>query len=130
MKKGWLSLLCYLKCAGKFVSFITWGFGERPIRSLLMSMGVILLATLTYFLAPESVTHGHLGRSLYFSIVTFVTLGYGDISQTSSPPAVVGHRGVLRHVSDRSLPRRLCLENQAVLTTRLAVGAASPAARG
>ena len=27
---------------------------------------------------------GHLGRSLYFSIVTFVTLGYGDISQTSS----------------------------------------------
>jgi hypothetical protein len=39
------------------------GFGERPIRSLLMSMGVILLATLTYFLAPESVTHGHLGRS-------------------------------------------------------------------
>jgi hypothetical protein len=85
MKKGWLSLLCYLKCAGKFVSFITWGFGERPIRSLLMSMGVILLATLTYFLAPESVTHGHLGRSLYFSIVTFVTLGYGDISQTSSP---------------------------------------------
>ena len=64
---------------------MTWGFGEQPIRSLLMSMGVILLATLTYFLAPESVTHGHLGRSLYFSIVTFVTLGYGDISQTSSP---------------------------------------------
>ena len=43
------------------------------------------MATLTYFLAPESVTHGHLGRSLYFSIVTFVTLGCGDISQTSSP---------------------------------------------
>ncbi|MEG0010345.1 MAG: potassium channel family protein [Aeromonas sp.] len=85
LKKGMLSLLCYLKCASKFISFITWGFGERPIRSLLMSMVVILLATLTYFLAPESVTHGHLGRSLYFSIVTFVTLGYGDISQTSSP---------------------------------------------
>ena len=47
--------------------------------------GVILLATLTYFLAPASVTYHHLGRSLYFSIVTFVTLGYGDISQTSSP---------------------------------------------
>ncbi len=45
---------------------------------------MILLATLTYFLAPASVTYHHLGRSLYFSIVTFVTLGYGDISQTSS----------------------------------------------
>lgn len=85
LKKGLLSVLCYLKCASKFISFITWGFGERPIRSLLMSMVVILLATLTYFLAPDSVTHHHLGRSLYFSIVTFVTLGYGDISQTSSP---------------------------------------------
>ncbi len=39
LKKGWLTLLCYLKCAAKFISFITWGFGERPIRSLLLSMG-------------------------------------------------------------------------------------------
>ncbi|MGY3869465.1 potassium channel family protein [Aeromonas crassostreae] len=84
-QRGGFSLRCYLKCAAKFVSFITWGFGERPIRSLLMSMGVILLAALTYFLAPASVTHHELGRSLYFSIVTFVTLGYGDISQTASP---------------------------------------------
>lgn len=85
LKKGVLSLLSYARCGSKFISFITWGFGERPIRSLLMSMGVIMMATLTYFLSPDSATYHHLGRSLYFSIVTFVTLGYGDISQTSSP---------------------------------------------
>ena len=48
-------------------------------------MVVITLATLTYFLAPDSATYNYLARSLYFSIVTFVTLGYGDISQTSPP---------------------------------------------
>ena len=34
MTKCWLSLLCYLKCAGKFIQLHHLGFGERPIRTL------------------------------------------------------------------------------------------------
>ncbi|MDO2950959.1 potassium channel family protein [Aeromonas simiae] len=85
LPRKWLtSSYCWLRYLAKLTSYVTWGFGERPERSLFISLGVILAATLAYFASPSSTTYLHAGRSLYFSIVTFVTLGYGDISQTST----------------------------------------------
>lgn len=79
--KMWLGVKSYLKFLFCFFDYLVWGFGERPIRSLFFSFGLILLSSSVYFYSPESVTYGKLVNSIYFSIVTFVTLGYGDIYQ-------------------------------------------------
>ncbi|WP_018256110.1 potassium channel family protein [Halomicrobium katesii] len=66
------------------------GYGERPQRTVLASIGVILGSAALYPAAGglrdagSVVTYGTGGASalvdaLYFSVVTFTTLGYGDI---------------------------------------------------
>lgn len=70
-----------LRLISTLISYLTWGFGERPARSLISSLLVMLSCSLIYYFSPESTTYNNLGDSLYFSIVTFVTLGYGDIYQ-------------------------------------------------
>lgn len=65
-------------------SWAAWGHGERPLRSFLSVVAVISVSTLIY-------TNGHLAihgeavrpdiaNALYFSIVTFTTVGYGDMA--------------------------------------------------
>ena len=71
------------------------GYGEKPLNVVLFSLGLIGFCGLLYFLV--GVRHGGLGLGLdlergllanladlldclYFSVVTFTTLGYGDIS--------------------------------------------------
>ena len=71
------------------------GYGENPLRVVLFSIGLIGLCGLLFFLiglhhAGEifglNLQHSigqnltHLGNCIYFSVVTFTTLGYGDIS--------------------------------------------------
>ncbi|WP_159176877.1 potassium channel family protein [Vreelandella titanicae] len=79
--KMWLGVKSYVKFLLCFFDYLVWGFGERPIRSLFFSFGLILLSSSVYFYSEGSVTYGELVNSIYFSIVTFVTLGYGDIYQ-------------------------------------------------
>ncbi|RMS71806.1 Ion channel protein, partial [Pseudomonas savastanoi] len=79
LMQSYFRLLLYI------TSFITWGFGERPARSLFASIGLIAISALLYYLHPGSVTVSDSWSSLYFSIVTFVTLGYGDIYQKATP---------------------------------------------
>lgn len=70
------------------------GYGERPARVILFSMALIVLFAFLYFLVGVKGPDGtivfslqagllenllQLGRSVYFSVVTFTTLGYGDI---------------------------------------------------
>ncbi|MDX1283165.1 potassium channel family protein [Shewanella colwelliana] len=79
--KLFLGFTSYLKFLSEFGNYVVWGFGERPIRSLFLSVGLIVASALIYFLSPDSATYENPIKSIYFSIVTFVTLGYGDISQ-------------------------------------------------
>jgi hypothetical protein len=68
---------------------LTAGFGERPQRTVAASLAVIVFSALVYpavgglKIADRTVTYAADGLaafldSLYFSVVTFTTLGYGD----------------------------------------------------
>jgi len=69
------------------------GYGESPMRVVLFSMFLIWICSVAYFFLGTTATntytvqeHGFLAHFLefanavYFSVVTFTTLGYGDIS--------------------------------------------------
>ncbi|MDG3087248.1 pentapeptide repeat-containing protein [Vibrio hannami] len=78
------------------------GYGESPLRVVLFSIFFILFCALTYFILFCALTYFILGtaaqnpiypgatgpiavfleilNAIYFSVVTFTTLGYGDIS--------------------------------------------------
>lgn len=72
------------------------GYGESPLRVVLFSLAFILICAFGYFFLGTaaqnpiypSITSGALGLALefmnaiYFSVVTFTTLGYGDIAPT------------------------------------------------
>lgn len=82
------------RIASKFFDILC-GYGERPLNIIFFSMMLILLCSLGYFTFGVSY-NDHiiqfnsaqsakdnimaLGNSLYFSVVTFTTLGYGDIT--------------------------------------------------
>lgn len=67
-----------------FLNFL-WGYGERPGRIFTISIFTILAFSFMYCYFPDASisTKGNFINSLYYSIVTFTTLGYGDISQTN-----------------------------------------------
>lgn len=87
-KNTFLVLIFYKKYVIKYIksSFLNflWGYGEKPIRVFRISFLSILICSLLYYFLPISVTEtkGDLVNSIYYSIVTFTTLGYGDINQT------------------------------------------------
>lgn len=61
------------------VEFALWGYGERPSRIVANSILIIVLfASVFYTKGPPGAYQSLIG-SLYFSVVTFTTLGYGDI---------------------------------------------------
>jgi hypothetical protein len=63
---------------------IVWGYGERPARIFMTAFTLIgVYATIYYFFAPELTMEAslatHLVNSIYFSVITFTTVGFGDI---------------------------------------------------
>ncbi|RLD57533.1 MAG: hypothetical protein DRJ01_13750 [Bacteroidetes bacterium] len=63
---------------------ILWGYGEKPWRVFILSTITILFFALIFCYCPGSSldTKGDILNSLYFSLVTFTTIGSGDIEQT------------------------------------------------
>ena len=70
-QKMWLTLL-WLIC----------GYGERPMRTFISFLFIILSFAGIYYVDNETTNDGPLEfvDALYFSVVTFTSLGYGDIS--------------------------------------------------
>ena len=71
------------------------GYGERPGRAFLSFITTILMFAGIYFqltlIGPkEVVIHNDLGNALYFSVVTFTSLGYGDIRPIGIAKAFAG----------------------------------------
>lgn len=65
-------------------SFIIWGHGERPSRTCFTGILIVFIAAFFYslgFLIENGrVIEPHFFEAFYFSVVTFTTLGYGDIA--------------------------------------------------
>lgn len=71
------------------------GYGEKPLNVVIFSMVLILFCAISYFFLGISGAHGMVeaslnssfkdnvlafGNCLYYSVVTFTTLGYGDFT--------------------------------------------------
>jgi len=78
------SAIILVKFLSNFISYAIWGFGERPLRILATALLIILSFSFIYMASPINHVSGDFINSLYFSVVTFTTLGYGDISPMSS----------------------------------------------
>lgn len=64
-----------------------WGYGYEPYRLLYFTIISIIVFGIFYSFFPALLNLkvsdsylNHLGNSIYYSIITFTTLGYGDIS--------------------------------------------------
>lgn len=69
-----------LEYFNSLISYLIWGYGLKVSRVLLTGAAAILAyATAYYFNGP---TLCNIANSLYYSTVTFTTLGYGDILPT------------------------------------------------
>lgn len=70
----------------KSLSYYYWEYGRRPHRIIYLSLGIIILFGLIYWLNTDLISANtsnknfNVGDSLYFSTITFTTLGYGDFS--------------------------------------------------
>jgi tetratricopeptide (TPR) repeat protein len=62
---------------------ILWGYGERPFRIILAAIAVIFVCAFIYAGTDLVVWSGirkpiHFFEAIYFSVITFTTVGYGD----------------------------------------------------
>lgn len=65
-------------------SFLIWGHGEKPVRAFFSAIFLILFSALVYsygtLAASGVIFRPNFLRALYFSAVTFTTVGYGDVT--------------------------------------------------
>ncbi len=69
-----------LKAISYSFSYLIWGFGEKPIRTVLTSLVILLSYTFIYFLSSIETIGGNFINSFYLSSIMFTTLGFGDFS--------------------------------------------------
>ena len=66
--------------ATSVINNLFWGYGERPSRVIISTILTILLFGILYFFSDNTQLHNDYINSLYYSVTTFTTLGYGDIT--------------------------------------------------
>jgi tetratricopeptide (TPR) repeat protein len=75
------------------ISYLLWGHGERPIRTLLSGLAIVFLSaflfTFGHLLANGEILKPGFFEALYFSTVTFTTVGFGDITPVGGARLVV-----------------------------------------
>ena len=71
-----------------------YGYGERPVRPLVWGAAIVFLCALIYWRFGAVCTDtgqrvASFGTNLYFSVVTFTTLGYGDFRPEPGWPRIL-----------------------------------------
>jgi tetratricopeptide (TPR) repeat protein len=73
-------------------SFLLWGHGERPSRTFFSALAIIVISAFIYTAGllriDEIIFRPNFLEALYFSMVTFTTLGYGDVIPHGAARAV------------------------------------------
>ena len=70
-----------------FLSLL-WGYGEKPERiTLVMAVAIFFFGTLQYWL--DGIPGASFGAHLYFSGITFLTIGYGDLVPVAPIPRLL-----------------------------------------
>jgi voltage-gated potassium channel Kch len=67
-----------------FVLRMSCDYGRSFSRFACWALGAIIAFALFFYLTPHTINKSGFLESLYFSFVTFTTLGYGDIYPVSS----------------------------------------------
>lgn len=102
MRRYQMPLWSFERGVSKLVD-VFCGYGEKPLRVILVSLSFISICCFFYFFLGIS-DHGQnlafdpqqsfgenlmiLGKHMYFSVVTFTTLGYGDLVPVGSSRVV------------------------------------------
>jgi hypothetical protein len=75
------------------LDWAVWGFGEKPGRVFATAPLVVIAFACVYFFASGSLVTIDNGnavvRAVYFSLVTFTTLGYGDVVPRTDPMRLI-----------------------------------------
>jgi len=70
--------------ASVFLNWL-WGYGEKPRRLILATVaGMLLFGAIQYWL--DGLPGHNFGAHLYFSGITFLTIGYGDLAPVAPIP--------------------------------------------
>jgi hypothetical protein len=99
-KYAWRALLFKAKFLVSCLEWAVWGYGERPGRVFGTAVAIILVYASVYVHFADALATYEGGnrfvKALYFSIVTFTTLGYGDVlPKTDLLRMVCGSEAVL-----------------------------------
>lgn len=73
-----------LRFFASLISYVIWGFGEKPHRIVLSSLATLTFYAFLFYLSDIERLHNNLLNAYYLSIVTFTTLGFGDITPLTS----------------------------------------------
>ncbi len=63
---------------------ITTGYGVKPSRILVLGLFIAMAFTFVYYFSGNPGTNCGFATSLYYSLTTFATLGYGDLYYTET----------------------------------------------
>ena len=68
---------------------LVWGYGERPSRSISHGVAIIASWSLLYTATEFPDVGGDMLTAFYFSVVTFTTVGYGDVVPEATIPRLL-----------------------------------------